>query len=73
MATIHRYSKDTIKNQVWEICIIESENTITLSEMHFRKNTHKVIKEVVKQITKKDAENYKEKNKNWHVETYTTK
>ena len=72
MATIHRYSKDTIKNQVWETCIIENENNITLSEIHLRRDNCKVIKEVVKQITQVEAENYKERNKQWHIETYNT-
>ena len=70
MATIHRYSKDTIKNQVWETCIIENETNIVLSEIHLRRDNFKVIKEVEKEITKQEAENYKEKNKQWHIETY---
>ena len=72
METIHRYSKDTIKNQVWETCIIENENNIILSEIHLRMDNFKVIKEVEKQITQQEAENYKEKNKQWHIETYKT-
>jgi len=72
MATIHRYSKDTIKNQVWETCIIENETSIVLSEIHLRRDNFKVIKEVEKEITKQEAENYKEKNKQWHIETYKT-
>ena len=71
METIHRYSKDTIKNQVWETCIIENENNIILSEIHLRMDNFKVIKEVEKQITQQEAENYKEKNKQWHIETYS--
>ena len=72
MATIHRYSKDTIKNQVWETCIIENETNIVLSEIHLRRDNCKVIKEVEKEITKQEAEKYKEKNKQWHIETYKT-
>ena len=72
METIHRYSKDTIKNQVWETCIIENENNIILSEIHLRRDNFKVIKEVKKQISQQEAEIYKEKNKRWHIETYKT-
>jgi len=71
MEIIHRYSKDTIKNQVWETCIIENENNIILLEIHLRRDNFKVIKEIEKQITKQDAEIYKEKNKKWHIETYS--
>ena len=71
MEIIHRYSKDTIKNQVWETCIIENENNIILLEIHLRRDNFKVIKEVEKQITKQEAEFYKEKNKKWHIETYS--
>jgi len=72
MEIIHRYSKDTIKNQVWETCIIENENNIILSEIHLRRDNFKVIKEVKKQISQQEAEIYKEKNKRWHIETYKT-
>lgn len=70
MGTIHRYSKDTIKNQVWEIFITEKKNKIIFTEIHFRKDTFKVIKEVEKEITQEEAAIYKEKNKEWHIETY---
>ena len=32
MKTIYRYSRDTIKKQVWENCIIENENKIQKSD-----------------------------------------
>lgn len=70
MQTIHRYSKDTIKGQVWETSIRESENSIILSEIHIRRSGFDIIKEVEKEITKDQAEAYKEKNKKWHIETY---
>ncbi len=72
MATIHRYLKSTIKNQVWEISIIEDSDSIMLYETHFRKDNSKIIKEVKKALTKEVAEAYKESNKYFHVETYET-
>ena len=73
METIYRYSKDTIKKQVWETCIIESENTIILSEIHMRTDNCEIIKQIEKEITKEYAENYKEKNKNYIIEIYQNK
>ena len=32
MATIHRYSKPTIRGQVWESSIVENEGNIVLHE-----------------------------------------
>lgn len=70
MKKIYRYSRDTIKNQVWENCIIESEGEIILSEIHLRRDNCEVIKQVEKYISKEESEMYKEKNKNWLVEVY---
>ena len=70
MKKIYRYSRDTIKNQVWENCIIESEGKIILSEIHLRRDNCEVIKQVEKYISKEESEMYKEKNKNWLVEVY---
>jgi hypothetical protein len=72
MATISRYSKDTLKNQVWETCIIEDNNVFKMYETHLRRDKFKVIKEVEKIISKEEADQYKEKNKEFHIETYKT-
>ena len=72
METIYRYSRDTIKKQVWENCIIESENKIILSEIHMRTDNCEIIKQIEKEITKKESDIYKEKNKQYLIETYQT-
>jgi hypothetical protein len=72
MKTIHRYSRDTIKNQVWEACIIEDGDSITLSQTHWRVDNCRVIAEVTKQISVAEAEDYKDRHKEWHIETYKT-
>jgi hypothetical protein len=70
MATVSRYSKDTIRNQVWESSITEDNGVYILHEVHLRNDVDKVIKEVEKVITEEEAIVYKEKNKEWHIETY---
>jgi site-specific DNA-cytosine methylase len=61
MGTIHRYSKDTIRKQVWETCIIENEDKIILSEIHMRTDNGEIIKQIEKEITNEEAGIYKEK------------
>ena len=70
MATTSRYSKDTLKNQVWETSIVEENGTFTIYETHLRRDCFRVIKEVEKVISKEEAEQYKEKNKDFLIETY---
>lgn len=70
MQTIYRYSRDTIKKQVWENCIIESEDKIMLSEIHLRRDNCEVIKQVEKEISKEESDRYKEKNKQFLIEVY---
>jgi hypothetical protein len=41
-------------------------------ETHLRRDKFKVIKEVEKIISKEEADQYKEKNKEFHIETYKT-
>jgi hypothetical protein len=68
--TVHRYSKDTIKGQVWETTITDHGDKIVLCEIHSRLKTSKVIKEVEKVISRREAEEYKINNSQWLIESY---
>lgn len=71
MATIYRYSKDTIKGQVWESSLVIDKESIVLHETHERLNPYKIIKDVTKTLTQEEAFLYQEKNKEHLIETYT--
>lgn len=70
MKTIHRYQKDTIRNQVWETSIIVGPDKITMHKVHFRKDNYAVIKEVSETITEKKMKSFMDKNSIYHVESY---
>jgi hypothetical protein len=70
MRTIHRYQKDTIRNQAWETSITIDGDTITMDKIHFRKDNYDVIKEVSETITPKEMETFMRKNQMYHIETY---
>jgi len=70
MTTIYRYIKPTIKGQVWETNIEESENGVILSKIHIGRNGGKVLKETSEAITPAQAEKYKAENKEFFVEKY---
>jgi isocitrate dehydrogenase len=72
MKIIHRYQRDTIRNQVWEITLVDGGDVITMYKTHFRKDGYEVIKEVKEAISRKVMERYMEKNHIYHLETYTT-
>lgn len=72
MPTINRYIKDTIKSCHWETQITENEDgTFELWKGYFRKDSADLIKEEKEVLTKEQAEQYKEKNKEDLIETYT--
>jgi hypothetical protein len=70
MRTIHRYQKDTIRGQMWELCIIEDGDTITLHKTHLIKDNSEIVKEVSETINRKVADKYMKKNLPYHIETY---
>jgi hypothetical protein len=72
MKTHHRYLKDTIRGQMWELMIIEEGDLITLHKTHLIKDNYEVIKEVKSVITKKQADSYMKKNQMYHVETFNS-
>jgi hypothetical protein len=70
MRTIHRYQKDTIRGQMWELTIIEDGDDITLYKTHFIKDNYEVVKEVSETISRKEADKYMKKNLPYHIETF---
>jgi hypothetical protein len=70
MRTIHRFQKDTIRNQAWEITIIVDGDDITLSKIHYIKDNFDVIKEVSETITATEMDTFMKKNQMYHIETY---
>lgn len=70
MEKVHRYLKSTIAKQIWEFCVIESDNKIELIKTHYKSNRVDVIKETTKEISKQDLEKFKLKNSEFHIETY---
>jgi hypothetical protein len=69
--TTYRYTRDTIRNQMWENSIIETEGKIILSEIHMKKDDGEIIKEIEKELTPEQSQKYKEKNKMWLIEIYS--
>jgi hypothetical protein len=56
---------------MWELSITEEEGTITLHKIHLIKDNYEVVKEVSQVISKKEADKYMEKNRQYLVERYT--
>lgn len=70
MKKVYRFSKDTIKKQVWESSIIFSDDSIILYESHIRTDTFKTIKEIKKYITEEQAQEYINVNNIYLIEKY---
>lgn len=70
MKTIHRYQKDTIRNQVWETSIIVEDEKITMTKIHFRKDNYNVLKEVSETIKENKMKCFMDKNSLYHIESY---
>jgi hypothetical protein len=70
-ATVHAYRKRTIKNQYWEILLIESKDKKILSETHLKKDGS-IIKTVNKPMSSEQAKAYKAENKDYLIERYQT-
>ncbi len=70
MKKVFRFSKDTIKNQVWESSVIFSNNNVMLYESHIRTDSFKTIKEFEKELTEEEAREYITLNKEFLIEKY---
>lgn len=68
--TIYRYNKPTLKHQIWDISIIEDNKTgeVLFSELHWVTKNVRIIKDVERLITQKQADAYKVKNAEHFVE-----
>ena len=65
-----RYQKSTIKSCYWEIQLIENENGFTLTKTHLRRDDGEQIETSSRELTKKQAEEFKVKNKGFLIEIY---
>lgn len=64
---IYRYIKNTIKKQHWEILL----DGTTLTETQVSKDGGEVVRQKIKHLTPAQAEQYKERNKIYLIETIT--
>lgn len=68
---VHRYEKDTLKGQTWEMSLIEDiHGNFALYSIHSRKSGGLPIKDNVQVLSLEEASAYMSENQEFLIETY---